>query len=82
MSKGVQFLMKKNKIDVVMGFGKLVAKGKIEVTKQDGTKQTVEGKHIIIATGARSRELPSMKIDGKKIIGYREAMILPQQPKS
>jgi len=82
MSKGVQFLMKKNKIDVVMGFGKLVAKGKIEVSKQDGTKQTVEGKHIIIATGARSRELPSMKIDGKKIIGYREAMVLPQQPKS
>ncbi len=82
MSKGVQFLMKKNKIDVVMGFGKLVAKGKIEVAKQDGTKQTVEGKHIIIATGGRSRELPSMKIDGKKIIGYREAMVLPQQPKS
>jgi len=82
MSKGVQFLMKKNKIDVVMGFGKLVAKGKIEVSKQDGSKQTVEGKHIIIATGARSRELPSMPIDGKKIIGYREAMVLPQQPKS
>ena len=51
MSKGVQFLMKKNKIDVVMGFGKLVAKGKIEVSKSDGTKQTVEGRHIIIATG-------------------------------
>ena len=82
MSKGVQFLMKKNKIDVVMGFAKLVAKGKIEVSKQDGSKQTVEGKHIIIATGARSRELPSMPIDGKKIIGYREAMVLPQQPKS
>ena len=82
MSKGVQFLMKKNKIDVVMGFGKLVAKGKIEVAKQDGSKQTVEGKHIIVATGARSRELPSMPIDGKKIIGYREAMVLPQQPKS
>jgi len=82
MSKGVQFLMKKNKIDVVMGFAKLVAKGKIEVAKQDGSKQTVEGKHIIVATGARSRELPSMPIDGKKIIGYREAMVLPQQPKS
>ena len=61
MSKGVQFLMKKNKIDVVMGFGKMVAKGKIEVTADDGTKQTVEGKHIIIATGGRSRELPAMK---------------------
>jgi dihydrolipoamide dehydrogenase len=82
MSKGVQFLMKKNKIDVVMGFGKLASKGKIEVTDKDGKKQIVEGKHIIIATGGRSRQLPSMPIDGKKIIGYREAMVLPQQPKS
>jgi dihydrolipoamide dehydrogenase len=82
MSRGVQFLMKKNKIDVIMGFGKLVAKGKLEVTDKDGKNQLVEAKHIIIATGARSRELPSMKIDGKKIIGYREAMVLPQMPKS
>ncbi len=82
MSKGVQFLMKKNKIDVIMGFGKLVSKGKLEVTAADGTKQTVEAKHIIIATGGRSRELPAMKIDGKKIIGYREAMTLPEMPKS
>ena len=82
MSKGVAFLMKKNKIDVINGFGKVVAKGKIEVSGADGAKQTVESKHIIIATGARSRELPSLPIDGKKIIGYREAMILPQQPKS
>ena len=82
MSKGVQFLMKKNKIDVLMGFGRLKAKGQIEVTASDGTKKTVEGKHIIIATGGRSRELPSLKIDGKKIIGYREAMVLPQLPKS
>jgi dihydrolipoamide dehydrogenase len=82
MSKGVQFLMKKNKIDVVMGFGKLVSKGKLEVTDKEGKKQTVEAKHIIIATGARSRELPALKQDGKKIIGYREAMSLPQQPKS
>ncbi|MGV3657264.1 MAG: dihydrolipoyl dehydrogenase [Chitinophagaceae bacterium] len=82
MSKGVQFLMRKNKIDVIMGFGKLVAKGKIEVTAADNKKQTVEGKHIIIATGGRSRQLPSMPIDGKKIIGYREAMVLPEQPKS
>ena len=82
MSKGVQFLMKKNKIDVIMGFGKLLSKGKIEVTGNDNQKQTVEAKHIILATGGRSRELPSMKIDGKKIIGYREAMVLPQQPKS
>lgn len=82
MSKGVQFLMKKNKIDVVMGFGKLKAKGQIEVTAADGGKQVVEGKHIILATGGRSRELPNLKQDGKKVIGYREAMVLPQQPKS
>ena len=82
MSKGVQFLMKKNKIDVVMGFGKLKAKGQVEVTAADGSKSMVEGKHIIIATGGRSRELPALKQDGKKIIGYREAMVLPQQPKS
>jgi dihydrolipoamide dehydrogenase len=82
MSKGVQFLMKKNKIDVVMGFGKLIGKGKLEVTGSDGSKKTVEGKHIIIATGARSRELPALKIDGKKVIGYREAMVLPQKPKT
>src|SRR3954469_672943 len=82
MSKGVQFLMRKNKIDVMMGFGKITGKGKIEVTAADNSKQTVEAKHIIIATGGRSRQLPSMPIDGKKIIGYREAMVLPQQPKS
>ena len=82
MSKGVQFLMHKNKIDVVMGFGKIVAKGKVEVTAADGSKKIVEGKHLIIATGGRSRELPALKQDGKKIIGYREAMSLPEQPKS
>src|SRR6186713_1554473 len=82
MSKGVQFLMKKNKIDVIMGYGKLKAKGQVEVTKADGSKEVVEAKHIIIATGGRSRELPNLKQDGKKVIGYREAMNLPQQPKS
>lgn len=82
MSKGVQFLMRKNKIDVIMGFAKLKAKGQIEVTGADNKTQIVEGKHIIIATGARSRQLPAMPIDGKKIIGYREAMVLPEQPKS
>lgn len=82
MSKGVQFLMKKNKIDVIMGTGKLLAPGKLEVTAADGTKQVVEAKNIVIATGGRSRQLPSMPIDGKKIIGYREAMVLPEQPKS
>ena len=82
MSKGVQFLMKKNKIDVVMGTGKLISPTKLEVTAADGSKQTLEAKNIIIATGARSRQLPSMPIDGKKIIGYREALVLPTQPKS
>src|ERR1700722_4218662 len=82
MSKGVQFLMRKNKIDVVKGYGKLKAKGQVEVTGADGNTQLVEGKHIIVATGARSRELPNLKQDGKKVIGYREAMTLPQKPKS
>jgi len=82
MSKGVQFLMKKNKIDVIMGYGKIAGKGKLEVTAADGKKSIVEGKYIVIATGGRSRQLPSMPQDGKKIIGYREAMVLPQQPKS
>ncbi|CAN5601361.1 dihydrolipoyl dehydrogenase [soil metagenome] len=83
MSKGVQFLMKKNKIDVVMGYGKLVTPTKLEVTAADGTKQILEAKNIVIATGGRARQLPSMPIDGKKIIGYREAMVLPSpQPKS
>jgi dihydrolipoamide dehydrogenase len=82
MSKGVQFLMKKNKIDVIAGFGKLKGNGKVEVKAADGQTQTVEAKHIIVATGGRSRELPNLKQDGKKVIGYREAMSLPQQPKS
>ena len=82
MNKGVQFLMKKNKIDVVMGTGKLIAPNKLEVTAADGKKQTLEAKNIIIATGARARELPALKLDGKKIVGYRDAMNLPEQPKS
>jgi dihydrolipoamide dehydrogenase len=82
MSRGVQFLMKKNKIDVIMGTGKLKAKGQLEVAGADGKTQVVEGKHIIVATGGRSRELPNLKQDGKKVIGYREAMSLPVQPKS
>jgi dihydrolipoamide dehydrogenase len=82
MSKGVQFLMKKNKIDVIMGYGRIQAKGKVSVTAADGKQQMVEAKYIIIATGGRSRELPSLKQDGSKVIGYREAMTLPEQPKS
>lgn len=82
MSKGIQFLMKKNKIDVIMGFGKLIAPGKLEITAADGSKKVEEAKNIIIATGGRARALPTMPIDGKKIIAYREAMSLPTQPKS
>lgn len=76
MSKGVQFLLKKNKIDVIDGYGKVKAGKKIEV---DGKEYSAD--HIIIATGARSRELPNLKQDGKKVIGYREAMTLSKQPK-
>jgi dihydrolipoamide dehydrogenase len=82
MSKGVQFLMKKNKIDVINGHAKLLGGKKIEITSADGSKTAQEAPHIILATGARSRELPNLKQDGKKIIGYREAMSLPNQPKS
>ncbi|MBS1638216.1 MAG: dihydrolipoyl dehydrogenase [Bacteroidetes bacterium] len=82
MSKGIQFLMKKNKIDVIMGTAKIKAGKKVDVKAADGKTTTYEGKHIIIATGARSRQLPNLPQDGKKIIGYREAMSLPKQPKS
>ena len=82
MSKGVQFLMRKNKIDVIAGFGKIKPGKKVEVTDATGTKSEHTANHIILATGGRSKELPNLKIDGKKIIGYREAMNLPQQPKS
>ncbi len=82
MSKGIQFLMKKNKIDVIMGTATVKVGKKVEVKAADGKVSTVEAKHIIIATGARSRQLPNLPQDGKKIIGYREAMTLPKQPKS
>ncbi|MGC8802661.1 MAG: FAD-dependent oxidoreductase, partial [Bacteroidales bacterium] len=82
MSKGVQFLVKKNKIDIIPGFGKIKAKGVIEVTDGQGKKADYQADHIILATGARSRELPQLKQDGKKIIGYREALTLPKLPSS
>ena len=82
MSKGVQFLMKKNKIDVIEGFGKVKAGKKIDVTSKDGKVTEYSASHIIIATGARSRELPNLPQDGEKVIGYRQAMTLPTQPKS
>ena len=80
MSKGVTFLMKKNNIDVIMGEGKLMPGKKLEVKAADGKTSTLEAQHIIVATGARSRHLPSLPQDGKKIIGYREAMTLKTQP--
>lgn len=82
MSKGVQFLMKKNKIDVIDGFGKVKVGKKIDVTSKDGNVTEYSAEHIIIATGARSRELPNLPQDGVKVIGYRQAMTLPAQPKS
>ena len=88
MNKGVQFLMKKNKIDVVFGHGRLAGNGKVDVepsTTMDGEKigekRTVEAKHIIVATGARAREIPPLPVDGKKIITYKEAMLQEKPPK-
>ena len=81
MSKGVNFLMKKNKIKVFEGFGKLSENKSISIIKEDGSEDKIHGDKIIIATGARSRELPNLKQDGKNIIGYREAMTLEKQPK-
>ncbi|WP_028297125.1 dihydrolipoyl dehydrogenase [Olivibacter sitiensis] len=82
MSKGIQFLMKKNKIDVIMGTAKIKKGGKVEVKGGDGSTKEYTAKHTILATGARSRELPNLKQDGKTIIGYRQAMNLEKQPKS
>ena len=82
MSKGVQFLLKKNKVDVIEGVGKVKPGKKVEVTNAQGEVAEYEANHIIIATGARSRNLPNLPQDGKKIIGYREAMTLPQLPKT
>ena len=82
MSKGVQFLFKKNKIEVISGIGKLKSPGVVTVTGSDGKETEVTASHIILATGARSKELPNLKQDGKKIIGYREAMTLPSKPAS
>ncbi len=81
MSKGVQFLMKKNKIDVINGFAKIKPNHKVEVTDSDAKVTEYQAKNIIIATGARSKELPNLPQDGKKVIGYRQALTLPKQPK-
>ncbi len=80
MSKGVQFLLKKNKVDVIMGYGKVKPGKRIEVTDENGGIKEIKAANIIIATGARARELPSLPIDGEKIIDYRKAMILDKVP--
>src|SRR5690606_16032381 len=82
MSKGIQFLMKKNKIDVIMGTAKIQRGGKVIVKDAEGAEKEYTAKHTILATGARSRELPNLKQDGKNIIGYRQAMNLEKQPES
>ena len=82
MSKGVQFLFKKNKIETISGTGRLKAPGVVVVTDPDGKESEVKADHIILATGARSKELPNLKQDGKKVIGYRQAMTLPSRPAS
>ena len=82
MSKGIQFLFKKNNIEVITGVGKLAGNKTVEVTNNEGQKANYTADSIIIATGARSKELPNLKQDGKNIIGYREALTLPQQPQS
>ena len=82
MSKGVQYLLNKNKVEVIMGTGKLTGKDTVTVTDDTGKATEITAKNVIIATGARSRELPNLPQDGKKVIGYRQALALPQQPKS
>ncbi len=82
MSKGIQFLFKKNNIEVIKGSGKLKSPGVVSVTGEDGSEKEVKAAHIILATGARSKELPNLKQDGEKIIGYRQAMTLPKLPES
>jgi len=82
MSKGVQFLLKKNKVEIINGTAKLLGNNQVQVVISDGNIQTYSATNIILATGARSRELPNLKQDGKKIIGYREALTLSNLPKS
>jgi dihydrolipoamide dehydrogenase len=82
MSKGIQYLFKRHNVQIIAGFGRLKGNGVVEVTSPDGGVQSYSAKHIIVATGARSRELPNLRQDGRSIIGYREAMSLPKLPSS
>ena len=82
MSKGVQYLLNKNKVEIIAGYGRLTAEKKVEVTDAEGNKTLHEAEQIILATGSRVRELPAMPIDGKKIISYRQALVLDTLPES
>jgi len=80
LAGGIEFLFKKNKVDYVKGFGSVAGEGKVEVKKADGTTEVLETQNIIIATGAKSRDLPGLPFNGKSVISSKEAMILPEQP--
>ncbi len=80
LSKGIEFLFRKNKIETIFGHGKLISAGKVEVQVEDGGTKTIEAKHILLATGARARSIPGVEFDGKRIISSREAMVLDKVP--
>jgi dihydrolipoamide dehydrogenase len=82
LAGGIEYLLKKNKVDYIRGFGSIVGTGKVEVTMADGTKQNLDSTHILIATGCKSRPLPPLPFNGTTVIGSKEAMVMPQQPKS
>ncbi|MGJ8697046.1 MAG: dihydrolipoyl dehydrogenase [Verrucomicrobiaceae bacterium] len=82
LAGGIEFLFKKNKVDYVKGFGSVSGEGKVEVKKADGSTETLDAKNIIIATGAKSRELPGLPYNGTSVISSKEAMVLEKQPKS
>ncbi|MDE7355781.1 MAG: dihydrolipoyl dehydrogenase [Rikenellaceae bacterium] len=82
MSKGVQFLLSKNKVETIQGEGRLKGQGVIEISHPDGTTDTIQAEHIILATGSRPRQLPTIPIDGDKVISYREALTLSHMPSS
>ena len=82
LSKGVAFLMKKNKVEIIVGTAEVTDKNSVEVTDEDGKKKGVSATNILIATGARARNIPGMEIDGKQVLSYREAMVVEKLPKS
>ncbi|MDZ4058835.1 MAG: FAD-dependent oxidoreductase, partial [Bacteroidales bacterium] len=82
MSRGIEYLFKKNSVDVISGYGKIIGEGRVEITSEDGEKSISEAKSIIIATGARALSLPFAPVDGEKIISYRHALVPDKLPKS